>query len=277
MRNRGAIPVPLAVIEAVGVIVNREFQAVLDECKNAVVMASAKVGKSLAGVSDDGDLELSKHLIRALKERLKKAETDKVDPNTIAAMKRQLVDAQTEFFTEFESDADDETRNRVAIISREETFANRLEGVRKGYLDNAVKRIDEGKSDLRKQFITIFGDWIEGRSEALTGFDDVMAKAREEAGTFSKFFARDQFSRFNRALTIATYDEAGAKWVQWAAVMDGRTRKTHRAINGRIYRIDDLPEEYLNYLCRCSVLPVFDLKGRKVWSGDGISMNAKVA
>jgi SPP1 gp7 family putative phage head morphogenesis protein len=223
------------------------------------------------------NLEKAENDRKVAEERLKKAEADKVDPNTIAAMKRQLVDAQTEFFTEFESDADDETRNRVAIISREETFANRLDGVRKGYLDNAIKRIGEGKSDLRKQFITIFGDWIEGRSEALTGFDDVMAKAREEAGTFSKFFARDQFSRFNRALTIAVYSESGAKWVQWATVGDQRVRKSHRALQNRIYAIDDLPEEYLSYLCRCALLPVFDLKGRKVWSGDGVSMNAKVA
>jgi SPP1 gp7 family putative phage head morphogenesis protein len=277
MRNRGALPVPLSVIHDVGVIVNREFQAVIDECRNAVVMASAQVGKTLAGVSDDESQELIRHLIRALKERLKKAERDKVDVNTISAIKKQLVDAQTEFFVEFESDADDETRNRVAIISREETFANRLEGVRKGYLDNAIKRIGEGKSDLRKQFIQIFGDWIEGRGESLTGFEDVMSQAREEAGTFSKFFARDQFSRFNRALAISIYDEAGAKWVQWIAVNDGRTRRSHRAISGKVFAIDDLPEEYLQYNCRCAVIAVFELKGRRVASGDGISMNAKVA
>ncbi len=105
----------------------------------------------------------------------------------------------------------------------------------------------------------------------------MVGKVREEAGTFSKFFSRDQFSRFNRALTIATYDGAGAKWVQWVTVGDQRVRKSHRRLQNKIFRIDDLPKEYLDYLCRCALLPVFDIKNRIVSKGDSVSMTAKAA
>lgn len=277
MRARGAIQPPFAVIQVVTELVEREYRDVVAQCVNAAVQASASVGKSLAGVQDAGpDEDLTKHLINALKERLKKyLKAETLDQTMIGMLAKQLWNTQMEFFREMQEDADEETQARiVSSFSRDESFAGRLDGLREGYLKTAVERITEGKSNLRKQFIKIFGDWIEGRAPDLPDMDALIVKLGEEAGTFSRFFARDQFSRFNKALTVAMYEEAGAEYIQWLTVMDARVRPTHRALQGKIFRIDDLPKEYLDYLCRCSFIPVYNLKGRTVTRGDGISLAA---
>lgn len=278
MRNRGAIPPPIRVIQAVIEVTMREFEAELAEIQKLVALTAAHHGVKVAGTMDaePGDYDL---IVDAMRERLgRRIRGDVVDANTVSMLKKQFLDAQTDFFREFEEDANEETKARVvAAISRGDTFRNRLDTIERGYLKDAIEKIVDGKSRLRKTFIYLFSDWIRGMTPDLKGLDQVMEEVRAEGGRFSRFFARDQFSRFNRALTISTYSEAGAKWVQWAAVMDGRTRLTHRKLNGKIFAIDDLPKEYLDWLCRCGLIPVFDLRGRKVSIGDGISMTDKAA
>jgi len=277
MRTRGAIPPPFAVIQVVTALVNREYQAFLDDLRSEVILVGSQVGKSIAGTMDAEPYgDLTEVFLELMRERLgKRVKGDVVDEKTVAMIKKEMLNAQTEFFNEFERDADGETLSMVAAsFSRDETFKDRLDTVREGYLNTAVERIGEGKSNLRKQFIEIFGGWIQGDRPDLEGFDDVMDKVKAEAGSFSRFFSRDQFSRLNRALTIATYEGSGAQWVQWVTVGDGRVRKTHRLLRNKIFRIDDLSKEYLDYLCRCGLIPVFDLKGRTVTKGDGISMMA---
>lgn len=277
MKKRGAIPPPIRVIQAVIAVTMKEFEAEIAEIAKAVSLASASSGVRIAGTMDAeaGDYDL---IIDAMRERLgRRVKGDVVDPNTVSLIKKQFLDAQQDFFREFEEDADEETKARVvAAISRGDTFRNRLDTIERGYLKDAIEKISEGKSRLRNTFINIFGDWIRGMTPDLKGLDEVMEEVRGEAGRFSRFFARDQFSRFNRALTVSIYEEAGAKWVQWVTVGDGRVRPTHRALRNKIFRIDDLPEEYLGFLCRCSLLPVFDLRGRTVTRGNGVSMTAKL-
>lgn len=274
MRTRGAIPPPFAVIQVVTELVMRQYQAEIEALKKEAVQAGAHFGVSL-GVSDAdaADLDL---FLDAMRERVgRRVKGDVVDANTVSMVKKQLLDAQVEFFREFQDDADEETQARVVnAFTRGETFNGRLDVVREAYLRTAIERITEGKSQIRKTFIYLFGDWITGVSGDLKGLDSVMDEVSKEAGTFSRFFARDQFSRFNRALTLATYQEAGAKWVQWVTVSDQRVRKSHRQLQNKIFRIDDLPEEYLDYLCRCSLIPVYDLRGRTVTRGDGIAFAA---
>lgn len=276
MRNRGAIPPPLALISSVSELVKREFLDIVTECEQEATILANQSGTRL-GVSDaDPYEETARHLVKALRERLKKAlKEDNPSPQVIAQMERQLRRAQEDFFEEFSEDADDETKARVfTALTRDGVFTGRLNQLRAGYIRSAVERIGQGKSDLRKKFIALFSDWIEGKSNSLDSFKDIMAKCTEEAGTFSRFFARDQFSRFGRTLTVASYDAAGAKWVKWITVNDARVRKTHRALNGKIFAIDDLPEEYLDYQCRCSYLPVYILGNRTVTKGDGIALAA---
>ena len=274
MRTRGAAPPPFQSIQVAAEIVRRAYIETVDEIQKEVMMASAQTGARIAGVSDAD--ELSQHLIAALRERIKRALGESpVSQKMLGMLSRQFLDAQEQYFTELQEDADEETKARVLMaLTKDDVFRDRLEMIRRGYLKSAVERISEGQSDIRKRFIAMFEQWIEGRRPDLDGFEAVMDKARKEAGTFSAFFARDQFSRFNRALTVATYDEAGAKWIKWVTVGDGRVRSTHRSLNGKIFAINDLPKEYLDYMCRCAMLPVYDLKGMRVTRGDGIALAA---
>ena len=154
-------------------------------------------------------------------------------------------------------------------------LADKVDLIRSGYLDSAIERIGDGKSELRKRFISRMGEWITSGAKS-DDLDQIMSDTADEAGKFSRFFARDQMSRFNRALTIATYQTAGAQWVKWISVGDSRVRPAHKALNGKIFKIDDLPAEYVtSFNCRCTWLPIFELPARAIVSrGDGIELAA---
>lgn len=277
MKNRGAIPPPLALIASVSELVRREFLSVIAECEQEATLAANQTGDLLGETSDaEPEEKTALNLIRALTARIRRAGlARKLDPKTIEQMRIQLTKAREAFFRDFREDADDETKARVmTALTKDDVFTDRLNTLREGYIKSAVERINEGKSDLRKRFISLFSDWIEGKSDDLKDFTDVMTKVKDAAGSFSKFFARDQFSRFGRALTVASYEAAGAQWVKWIAVNDSRTRKTHRALSGKIFNIDDLPEEYMDYQCRCSMLPVYVIGNKVITKGDGIRLAA---
>lgn len=273
MRRRGAIPPPFQTIQIMAEMVLREYADLVAEIQNAVIDAMSGVRDA----EDDPRRIAAKQIIEAIRESLRKTlKEDSMNVERIDHLARQFLAAQESFFRDFRQDADDETNARViAAFTRDEVFSDKLESLRKGYIDSAVKRIGEGKSDLRKKFISMFDDWLSGKSDDLDGVDELLGRISEESLTFAKFFARDQMSRFSRALTVASYDAAGAKWIKWLVVNDGRTRKSHRALSGKIFRIDDLPSEYLDYNCRCSYLPIYRLERSMVVSrGDGISLAA---
>lgn len=57
------------------------------------------------------------------------------------------------------------------------------------------------------------------------------------------------------AAVLYAFEEAGIEEVKWVAEIDGRECKTCRERNGKVYKINQVPEKP-HYLCRCYLVPV---------------------
>ncbi len=275
MRRRGIVLPPFQIEQSAAKMVRIEFEAMIADFKKHLVIASAQTG---IGVQD-AENELVSETIDRIRSQLATLNSqgllDEDETRIRIQLSRQLAEAQEHFFADFFTDASERMKTAIAFsLDKNDVFRDRLAGIRKGYLDTAIERISDGRSTLRKKFIGVLEQWVAGEREDLEGLDGLMDKIQGEGVTFSKFFARDQFSRFNKSMMVASYDEAGAKWIRWCTVGDQRVRRTHRALNGKIFAIDDMPDEYLDYLCRCGFLPVFELGTRQVTRGDGIALAA---
>ncbi len=275
MKRRGIVLPPFQVEQSAAKLVRIEFEAMIADFKKHLVIASAQTGQGVQDAEEDL-VEETLERIRAQLASLNASGTLTEDDNRIRLqLSKQLADAQNHFFADLFEDASERMKTAIAFsLDKNDVFKDRLAVIRKGYLDTALERIDDGKSMLRKKFIGVLEQWISGERQDLDGLDGLMDKIQGEGLNFSKFFARDQFSRFNKSLMVASYDEAGAKWIRWATVGDARVRKTHRRLHGKIFAIDDLPKEYLDYLCRCGFIPVFELGSKQVTRGDGIALAA---
>ena len=63
-------------------------------------------------------------------------------------------------------------------------------------------------------------------------------------------------ARFNKAVTITQYESAGVTKVKWVTSHDVRVRESHKALDGKVFDINNLPEELHDYNCRCGLVPV---------------------
>lgn len=273
MRRRGIVLPPFQLEQASAKLVRNEFDAMLAELSKVTIMVSGNHGVRVA----DNSPEEAERIVREIIERMESLEEsmDEEDQERIfISLANQLAECKREFFKDFFDDASERMKVRVGYaLDKDEVFRDRLQGIQRAYLERAIDKISVGKSKLRKVFIGMFQQWLEGDRQDLDGLTDIMGKIRDEAGTFSKFFARDQFSRFNKALTLASYETAGVVGVRWVIVGDERVRRAHRMLNGNVYRVDDLPKEVDDYMCRCGLLPVFAVAGKKIkfTPGDGIN------
>ena len=275
MKRRGIVLPPFQVEQSAAKLMYGELESLIALMRKAVVSASMQTGQ---GIQDEED-DLTRQAIKRIREQLAQlnaaGDLSEDEERIRLQLSNQLAIAQQHFFRDFFEDASERLKTSISFsLQKDEVFKNRLDGIRRGYLDTAVERISEGKSFLRKRFIGILEQWVEGEREDLEGFDDLMDKIHAESLNFSKFFARDQFSRFNKALMVSSYAEAGAKWIRWVTVGDARVRKSHRELQGKIFAIDDLPKEYEAYNCRCGFVPVFELGTKQVTPGDGVRLAA---
>lgn len=92
----------------------------------------------------------------------------------------------------------------------------------------------------------------------------------------AKFLARNESSIATTEYLSAKYQEEGFEEFEWVTNLDGRERKLHKELNGKIFRFDDPPIIYIDekkgivqrglpgetYNCRCTFIPV--LKKRKI-------------
>jgi hypothetical protein len=156
-----------------------------------------------------------------------------------------------------------------------EAFGSRLATVRELYLDDAVRRIEGEEDELKRAFLERLDDW------ATRGYDldvgDIIDRMKRAADGRARFFARDQFSRFNRSVAVASYREAGAGYVEWLNSSDGRVRPAHgakpgpgeylgmplndhRIRNHKIYTQSELERdpEWHSWNCRCGFVPLWE-------------------
>jgi len=83
----------------------------------------------------------------------------------------------------------------------------------------------------------------------------------------AKLIARDQTAKLNAVITESQQRDAGVSRYTWSGVMDQRERRSHRALEGKIFNWDNPPETDggrrchpgQDYQCRCCAIPVFDI------------------
>jgi len=183
----------------------------------------------------------------------------------------QLDKAQLSFFDNFVDDAPPRVGLAVQFaLDKDEVFQARLDGLMEKFLENSLERVTHEENTLKSAFLMDLNDYVLGKSKDLNGLKGVIDAMKETSVREARFFARDQFARLNKAMTTTSLEQAGAIYGEVITVGDGRVRLTHRAINHHVYRLDDLPNELSEYLCRCGVVPRFDYHG-KVYRSDGTS------
>jgi SPP1 gp7 family putative phage head morphogenesis protein len=161
------------------------------------------------------------------------------------------------------------SKNTLGIPAAE-AFAGKIDGIRELYLDDAVARIEGEQDDLKRTFLERLRDWAEGEKPEID-VGDIIERMKDTADGRAQFFARDQFSRFNRSVAVASYQQAEADYVEWITSNDIRVRDTHRERNHRIFTTSELlaDPEWKAYNCRCGFAPVWgpltDAQQRRRW------------
>lgn len=152
-------------------------------------------------------------------------------------------------------------------LDKEEIYQRNLDNIRSLYLDNTIARIGWEQDYIKRLMLQRINDYVTGNSARLE-FDDLIKMAYAAGDNLSRLFARDQMQRFNKALTLSTFTDAGVTKVKWVTCQDGRVRnrsyvdkkgvfhRAHTQLNGQIFDIKNLPVEIDDYNCRCGLVPV---------------------
>lgn len=152
-------------------------------------------------------------------------------------------------------------------LDKDAIFQRNLDNLRILYLDNTVQRIGWEQDYIKRKMLERINDYVEGRSARLE-FDDLTKMAYKAGDNMARLFARDQMQRFNKALTLSTFTDAGVTKVKWVTCHDARVRRrsyvdkngvfhrAHTELDGQIFGIKNLPVEIDDYNCRCGLVPV---------------------
>lgn len=164
---------------------------------------------------------------------------------------------QSQFLKRLKEDGSDKFNNRLLdfSIDKQKLFNDNMKGIRDLYLDNSIARIKGEENLLKKRFLEKLNAWVLGETETLD-LKDITNDLLDDTSRMARFFARDQMARFNKAVMISSYQNAGVTKVRWLTAGDGRVRTTHAQLNKKIFDIDNLPEEINDYNCRCGLEPV---------------------
>lgn len=164
---------------------------------------------------------------------------------------------QKDYLKRLLGDADGKTAQILQsfAIDKKQFFEENMAAVRKLYLDNSIQRIQYEEMDIKRRILQKIIDYATGKTDTL----EITELAKETYTTtesLARLFARDQMQRFNKACTLSTFRSAGVTKVKWVTVGDIRVRKSHKALNGQVFDINNLPRETDDYNCRCGLVPV---------------------
>lgn len=168
-----------------------------------------------------------------------------------------FVKEQADYLKRLIGDADQRTAGIIQSFSldKKRFFEDNMKAVRTLYLENSLDRIKGEESEIKKKIIQKIIDYANGTSDTLE-LADLVKAGYEGADRYARLFARDQMQRFNKACTIATFKSAAVTKVKWVTCNDIRVRKTHKALNGQVFDVNNLPKEVDDYNCRCGLVPV---------------------
>lgn len=164
---------------------------------------------------------------------------------------------QKDYLKRLLGDADGKTAQILQsfAIDKQKFFNDNMDAVRKLYLDNSIQRIRFEEEDIKRRILQKIINYATGKSETLE-LTELVKEAYSSTDHLARLFARDQMQRFNKACTLSTFRSAGVTKVKWVTVGDVRVRKSHKALNGQIFDINNLPREVDDYNCRCGLVPV---------------------
>lgn len=172
----------------------------------------------------------------------------------------QFGDVSDHFFRDFFQDADDKSIvNLVKYkLDKNAVFQARINDITELYVSNAIERINGEQNDLKRMFLDRLTKWVTGENEELN-VSDIMTDMKKTSVREARFFARDQFCKFNKALLIASFRAAGVKRVRLITCKDAAVRPSHDAWNNKEYNIDEIPSEWwTDYNCRCGAIALWD-------------------
>ena len=164
---------------------------------------------------------------------------------------------QKDYLKRLLSDADGKTKTVLEnfAIDKQKFFNDNMDAVRKLYLDNSIERIMGEESLIKKRIIARIVNYAQGKTPDLD-LHDLVKEGYESSDHLARLFARDQMQRFNKACTLSTFRSAGVTKVKWVTAGDVRVRDSHKALNGKIFDVNNLPDEVDDYNCRCGLVPV---------------------
>ena len=164
---------------------------------------------------------------------------------------------QKDYLKRLLGDADGKTAQILQsfAIDKKQFFEENMAAVRKLYLDNSIQRIRYKEDDLKRRILKKIIDYATGVTDTLE-ISELAKETYTTTDSLARLFARDQMQRFNKACTLSTFRSAGVTKVKWVTVGDVRVRKSHKALNGQIFDINNLPQEVDDYNCRCGLVPV---------------------
>ena len=164
---------------------------------------------------------------------------------------------QKDYLKRLISDADHKTSwlLQTFSIDKQQFFNDNMDAVRKLYLDNSIARIRGEEELIKRRILQKIIDYATGESDTLD-LDELVKEGYTSSNHLARLFARDQMQRFNKACTLSTFRSAGVTKVKWVTCGDGRVRKSHKELNGKIFDVDNLPRETDDYNCRCGLIPV---------------------
>ena len=187
-------------------------------------------------------------------------DTDNPEPigdDIAGAVENILLQNQQDYMARLSSDAGDTLGRIISAFSidKQKLYNDNMENIRTLYLNNTIERIGWEENWLKKQFLQKIADYVEGRSDTL----DIQSLTKgmlHDGARMAQFFARDQLSRLNKATTLSTFVNAGVTKIKWVTTHDVRVRDSHRALDGKVFDINNLPSEIDDYNCRCGLVPV---------------------
>lgn len=177
------------------------------------------------------------------------------DPEAVESWFLKVLKADTEhFFKLFLPDASEKLKQGLFGLDSRLIFTKDIEAVMQDQIREAKKKVSLACLDLKWAFLSKLSDYASGKTDAadVKGIVDYIGDMPMKYG---RFFARDQMSRFNKALTVATFKRAGVTKVRWCTCRDSRVRPTHAALEGEVFPINALPPEKDDYNCRCGLVP----------------------
>lgn len=171
-------------------------------------------------------------------------------------LEKVLEKDQDNYLARLFTDSEDLTQKIKSFsINKETLYNSNMSELRRLYLDNCKLRMHTDEEYLKRLFLQRLYDYATGKSDKLN-VKDVTDDLYHDTLTMSQFFARDQLARFNKATTLATFTSAGVTKVKWVTTHDVRVRDSHKALDGKIFNINALPQEIHDYNCRCGLVPV---------------------